>query len=896
MNLLKFLGYGLKYDQWISIIKAVKGMAKVDRSILLANDQQMGQFGDPDKIESSISHLSDVIDSNDNGFSSHKAATTLDHPDKSVTETKLADDSVSRRTIQTGAVGKDELDPTLWEQTAVEAKFQEVDSQLAQNTSQMNKQISTLSKIVDKTFFGMHYNKPIVGDSPQTPWIDWGHGSMRLWDVGINWIQIEPTQGNFDWTRFDTLVAYAESHNLELLMTLGQPPKWATGGLQNLDYGATYNGYPPVDNQYWIDYLNAVGNRYKGKIKYYEVWNEATQTGNFFKGTSEQLVTLTRLANQTLKAIDPEIKILSPSFVGINKIATDFDSFLAAGGGNYIDIVAYHLYCYPFSPEYVINEVSLIKKQLAKYNIDSLPVWNTEQNWLNYKDNDGVIKTTNMPPDMQSAYLFRMFLTNLAAGIERCFFYGQSMNLSIEILDSSGNVLQPGLAFQMLTKWLIGSRLIEFNKITDNNGYAVTIEMANGDKAIFIWTDDNNYLPVSLPYELGASSIVPLNSYSSTAQAITGGGFVANYIPTFVKFGQKNQKSNSIFEVLKDVPLKKHLLYNWDLKIPAVSGSANTPQGWYVSGTRSAYTGTDIPANMVGLTIQPTAAYQQINQYIRKSLKRGRRYQIGITYKLPVAQNNEWYWAIQDGLGIILNSDSSGYLTQSNGFTTFIKEIVYEPTDRSFPNEMIFVVQNNATSAWNPITVTQLWLKEIYGEVDDFRIYNSIDVDNYPAAGTYNKDQIIRFNTTSTIQANGYGLVCTQGGTFGTLSGITTNTTTGSNQVTVNTANSLQPGQYVVFSGDSTVYNVISQVDSTNYKINPSATQTLSSATVSYSAPILQPIGGMIPRVGGLPTASSSYRGQMRMVSGNGTSTADIVYMCLMSSTGTYSWKQITTG
>ncbi|MDF2790546.1 MAG: glycerophosphoryl diester phosphodiesterase [Neobacillus sp.] len=38
---------------------------KVDRSILSANDQTMGQFADPDKLESSIKHLADVIDQND---------------------------------------------------------------------------------------------------------------------------------------------------------------------------------------------------------------------------------------------------------------------------------------------------------------------------------------------------------------------------------------------------------------------------------------------------------------------------------------------------------------------------------------------------------------------------------------------------------------------------------------------------------------------------------------------------------------------------------------------------------------------------------------------------------------------------------------------------------------
>jgi hypothetical protein len=39
---------------------------KIDRSILQANNQEIGQFGDPDKIENSIAHVADIVDSNDN--------------------------------------------------------------------------------------------------------------------------------------------------------------------------------------------------------------------------------------------------------------------------------------------------------------------------------------------------------------------------------------------------------------------------------------------------------------------------------------------------------------------------------------------------------------------------------------------------------------------------------------------------------------------------------------------------------------------------------------------------------------------------------------------------------------------------------------------------------------
>lgn len=50
------------------------------------------------------------------------------------------------------------------------------------------------------------------------------------------------------------------------------------------------------------------------------------------------------------------------------------------------------------------------------------------------------------------------------------------------------------------------------------------------------------------------------------------------------------------------------------------------------------------------------------------------------------------------------------------------------------------------------------------------------------------------------------------------------------------------------------------------------------------------------PMIQALPTASAAYKGKTVLVPGNGTTTADIFYICLMSAAGSYSWKQLITG
>lgn len=85
--------------------------------------------------------LQDQITTNDtasnNRDNTHKGATVLDHPDQSVTTEKLKDLAVTSGKIAVGAIGRNQLDPTLFEQTANASKFQEIDAQLAENVTDL---------------------------------------------------------------------------------------------------------------------------------------------------------------------------------------------------------------------------------------------------------------------------------------------------------------------------------------------------------------------------------------------------------------------------------------------------------------------------------------------------------------------------------------------------------------------------------------------------------------------------------------------------------------------------------------------------------------------------------------------------------------------------------------
>ena len=71
------------------------------------------------------------------------------------------------------------------------------------------------------------------------------------------------------WEKYDHIVDLAEQYGLEVVPRLSNPPAWTRAAG---DEAGTYS--PPDDLADWGDYVYAVVSRYKGRIRYYQLWNE----------------------------------------------------------------------------------------------------------------------------------------------------------------------------------------------------------------------------------------------------------------------------------------------------------------------------------------------------------------------------------------------------------------------------------------------------------------------------------------------------------------------------------------------------------------------------------------------------------------------------------------------
>ena len=125
---------------------------------------------------------------------------------------------------------------------------------------------------------------------------------------------LNPSSGTYSWTYLDENIKLAQENDAQIIYTFGRTPKWATAnGSCTGSYAPNGCEEAPVEAD-WDAFVTAIVDHVgPGVIKYWELWNEANLTGEYWNGTDAQLVQMAADARKIIKAVDPNAIILSPS-------------------------------------------------------------------------------------------------------------------------------------------------------------------------------------------------------------------------------------------------------------------------------------------------------------------------------------------------------------------------------------------------------------------------------------------------------------------------------------------------------------------------------------------------------------------------------------------------------
>ncbi len=234
----------------------------------------------------------------------------------------------------------------------------------------------------------------------------------------IRWDLVEPQKGQFNWQDLDAAVdnIYKNGLNAYGLFSWKNWSDPTTG-----DDEAIKN---------WVNFVSLVIERYKDRIKYWEVWNEPDFEGFWKPPNPANYVKLLKATYIAAKKIDPDCKIILGGLMGWGGKYTYFpfiDDVYKNGGKNYFDIVAFHPYTMPDDPEkegLLERKIKDILERMKNGKDADKLVWITELGWPSNKWLDPN-SDRGVTPDQQAEYLVKALKICLSyPQIKKIFWYG----------------------------------------------------------------------------------------------------------------------------------------------------------------------------------------------------------------------------------------------------------------------------------------------------------------------------------------------------------------------------------------------------------------------------------------------------------------------------------------
>ena len=235
--------------------------------------------------------------------------------------------------------------------------------------------------------------------------------------LGASWPSIEKEKGIYDWTETDIAFNKIYDKGIMPFVTLGSGNRLYTE-LTTYDdpklaeiYG--YRPAPPTSNpaalNAWLEYVKATVERYKDKIKYWEIWNEPNHR-NYWGAPPDgkEYGRLLKVTATLIKEIDPAAIIIGGSMAGINPGFTE--DFLSAGTADLIDIISYHNY--GAIPEKRIYRAVELWKVIDRHNPD-IQLWQGECGYPSHSSTRDFRGISPWGLNIQSKWLLRQAFTDV---------------------------------------------------------------------------------------------------------------------------------------------------------------------------------------------------------------------------------------------------------------------------------------------------------------------------------------------------------------------------------------------------------------------------------------------------------------------------------------------------
>lgn len=255
--------------------------------------------------------------------------------------------------------------------------------------------------------------------------------------IGVKWTRIqsgwartERERGVYDFAWLDEIVDNLLSRGLTpwIVLCYGNP---LYSPFAEKYFGAV--GCPPISTREemdaWLRYVEATVEHFKGRIPYYEIWNEpdggyswkhphaedepepgpnATEYGNFAIETAD-----------VIHRVDPAAKAIAMVVCSFKKLPY-INEALATGLADHIDAVSYHAYTSDDTDRPIY--IGHLRRLVDSYRT-GIELIQTETGGQSRSDGSGAMKGFAWTPEKQMKHQLRNLLHDLALGVTFTSFF-----------------------------------------------------------------------------------------------------------------------------------------------------------------------------------------------------------------------------------------------------------------------------------------------------------------------------------------------------------------------------------------------------------------------------------------------------------------------------------------
>lgn len=321
-------------------------------------------------------------------------------------------------------------------------------------------------------------------------------------------------ENNPQWARADRLLALMQKHNIIPLMALLGIPAWAGSDDPAKVKEEAVQG--------WHDYTLAVVQKYKDRVKHWEIWPEFMYAP--LEPRARMYMRFLKAAHAAIRQADPEAVIVGfgEDTARLWELVGQLEAHFKLGSLDYVDAVGLDAYCYPSSPEGVdfAGLLDKLNEIIRKYNHGRpKDIWITEVGWKGldtlYPEvayGEGGNYYSFVSELAQAENIVRMNLIALAKGVKRFLTFPAVSRLYTDTLSIANpfpySLLNPGDASPKIA-------FVAYNTMVNNlTGANFGSEIAIGENItcyqfdspsgplIVVWNYDNSRRPITIRVDI----------------------------------------------------------------------------------------------------------------------------------------------------------------------------------------------------------------------------------------------------------------------------------------------------------------------------------------------------------------------------------------------------------